>query len=547
MKKNILITAFAILFGACVFAQTNDNQLEMTPSKIKEIDSDKATVEFKTDVLNVEVYLNGSFYGRTNLEVTDLLPGVYTVDLKLAGYESQQFMIQAKKGFAQTYSLEMKLIQGSLTLLGLPEGAQIQLDGEIFNSSYKKTDTNVIYTVPGNHTVLVKCFGCTDFEQEVKVEGYKDSPVQLEMPVAAFELKDFTAVKATFNPDYKGRLGSCVFNFTVTNNQPVLAEIYDLENQLLWSKELGDFETWEQSFSWNGRAATGKALENGDYLAKVSSGTYKLETTVTISRSIDYPLFNANVTGSGVGPMPAVFGSQFDYFAVYLNTSPTVAVNLSEPKEERKNYFYGLGLSAGAVWDFAEHYELSGQVYTLPGHQNGFVGRVNGSFKAYIPFELQEDLVFTVGALVRLGFSTNGVYEPYGIDNGSGLIGPCALVGLSGKNWDAGFSSQFIVNSIKGSFKEKNDVWKNSFTGTFKPVKALSLNGWIGLNSAINVSSFTGGEEPAFIFARGLNYGAGLTWLPFSSTILVNLNVDGNLIPHEANYVSVQFGLSYLF
>lgn len=96
---------FSLLFIFSVFSLCAE---ELSPSSVKEINTVTANLEIKTNVRSAEVYINGSYEGRTNLLVTDLRPGFYKVEVRKNGFTSESFEIELRSKYCHTYKIDLK-------------------------------------------------------------------------------------------------------------------------------------------------------------------------------------------------------------------------------------------------------------------------------------------------------------------------------------------------------------------------------------------------------------------------------------------------------
>ncbi|MCR4578921.1 MAG: PEGA domain-containing protein [Treponema sp.] len=107
--KNFLkpLACFLVLFFslASVFAQDFIEPLDY--SVIEELESG-AEVRIESNVPKTEIYLNGIFYGKTNLNVKDLIPGEYLLTVKKKGYKDSSYVIEVRRNYRLTYKLKLE-------------------------------------------------------------------------------------------------------------------------------------------------------------------------------------------------------------------------------------------------------------------------------------------------------------------------------------------------------------------------------------------------------------------------------------------------------
>ena len=98
-----LILIFTAFCGAVLSAQEN-----LEPERLYEIEGHKSAVEIFANIPDVNVFLNGTYQGRTNLTVYDLTPGFYQLRLEKEGCEGQEHTIFVKAHYGQRFWFEIK-------------------------------------------------------------------------------------------------------------------------------------------------------------------------------------------------------------------------------------------------------------------------------------------------------------------------------------------------------------------------------------------------------------------------------------------------------
>ena len=96
----LILTAF---FGAALSAQET-----VEPERMYEIEGHKSVLEIFANQPDVNVFLNGTYQGRTNLTIYDLTPGFYQLKLEKEGFEVQEHTIFVKAHYGQRFWFEIK-------------------------------------------------------------------------------------------------------------------------------------------------------------------------------------------------------------------------------------------------------------------------------------------------------------------------------------------------------------------------------------------------------------------------------------------------------
>ena len=103
MKKKLLITAVIFFAAGFLFAQAT-----IEPEKIYEIENHNTVLEIAANLPDVNVFLNETFQGRTNLTIYDLTPGFYQLRLEKQGSEPQEHTVFVKAHYGQRYFIQMR-------------------------------------------------------------------------------------------------------------------------------------------------------------------------------------------------------------------------------------------------------------------------------------------------------------------------------------------------------------------------------------------------------------------------------------------------------
>ena len=125
-----------------------------------------AGIIVKTDIKNADIYLNGNFQGRTDLEVMNLLPGMYVMEVKKNGFRDEIFQIEVKSGIISTFSVNLTELKGTLTLKNLIPGTKVQVDGYQYRKIITANENESVYKSAVTYE--------TDYDETMTIEkAYK--------------------------------------------------------------------------------------------------------------------------------------------------------------------------------------------------------------------------------------------------------------------------------------------------------------------------------------------------------------------------------------
>lgn len=507
------------------------NRLE--PSKDRILKAEDTILEIQTNVSGVEVYINDFYVGRSDIELKGYRPGFYLVELRKYGYERERFWVEVRPGRRQTYYVNMQLIVGYTTLTGIPDKAKVYVDGSYTSYDYRKCFSSV----PGNHRVVIKCFGYKDYTLSVVVDAYENYEYPVEMELADFEILNFRVSRAVINPEYKNSIGSTEIEFSVTASEPVNLEIQNESGEVVFEYSWSGFTKAEQSLSWNGRGIAGEKLPDGVYTVSIESEHFIFNEKVTIDKTTSIQLFNLNKNGTGVGSLPAFFSafneenSTFNPFVVYLKAAPVTGLQGSS----KQNGEYTLNLDTGFVVNVPNvEFNFGGSFF--PAYEEKFRS-FYGTYKMSFSKTVTEKLSVNYGGLIHYGWGSDNLYDKVCFDTGTGLdFGLAGGIDLGIFNF--GISSQYIIAAgagrlgkvAKGREGFTNNIWENGITISAQPARWLNIGTWAALNNLDAAEA-----------------GCGITLMPMFAPLLINVNCDSHILFGDCIYIDFGFGLSYLF
>ncbi len=237
-----------------------------------ELEKGKTKITIKTQSPKVKVYLNEEFYGYTPLEISDLIPGFYFIELKKEGCKKIRTAIQVKDAVSDFYYFELKPAEGTVSFSGLPEGAVLSIDG------VKSEKTEGIILSQGKHYYTARKFGLENMwgnftvqgEGQSEGEAAPDLTISLEPREKQLGIKKFKSVKKCYSKkstDFQ-KIG---FNFKISKNAFCKIQVFNQYGIELYSEEFGGNFTEENQAVEISRKAFSEGLTEGTYTAKLSA------------------------------------------------------------------------------------------------------------------------------------------------------------------------------------------------------------------------------------------------------------------------------------
>jgi hypothetical protein len=530
--KQFLPSLFLILFffiPFCAFTDAAEFNM-LSAEKTALIDENKTAITIRANIQDAAVYLNNEYQGQTPCIISDLAPGTYKLTVKKTGYGEQYYFVAVQKGQSNTFFVELKKITGFVLINGVPDGSFIYSDGSLISPDRIPAFGAPMELEEGYHTITIRKFGYTDFTTQVYVVRRLIIPLQVSMTKAAFSLSGFSATRKKFNPVYTGALGSCTFYFKVTAPGTGKLTITDTAGTEVYSYAFPEFTTWEQSTSWNGRDKYGNVLPDGSYSATITAGGYTQTAYTQIDHSLTYHPADVTKSGTGIGTIPAAFMMAEDTTFIGVEVQPSFRTADTPFYEAPVNTYFGI---TPVSW-----FELSVNLGMHPGIENVPLS-FGGAFKLGSSAVITSNTKFCFAAIMRYGYTSQKLYEPYGIDTGNGLGGGGAF-GIESPLFYAGISSEYLFGTIQGNLKNNDSIWKNGIGLEYRPGQTVTIKSWCALNSAF-------GDTTGTCWFRALDTGAGVTLQLGSSSVMLNLKGTTLLYFEGIHYFSGTLGLTYLF
>jgi diacylglycerol kinase family enzyme len=151
-----------------------NKQVNIKPAKEKAITAvlqlKTGSININSDVKDAKIYIDGEEIATIPETITGLIPGKYTVEVRMDGYEdwSEIVTVEADKENILTVSLQM--MAGSIMIESKPSNAMIYLDGK----DVGKAPEIIKNILPGKHLLEARMDGYEDWSEIVDVEAYND-------------------------------------------------------------------------------------------------------------------------------------------------------------------------------------------------------------------------------------------------------------------------------------------------------------------------------------------------------------------------------------
>jgi len=225
-------------------------------------------IEIKTEPTRATVYVDGAKRGKTPLTIADLPIGQHFIRLEKSGYWTRNTIVTIPPNRRILLYLELAEAKGSLEIKTIPEGGDQTAawkSGPEINIDGGRASPGILELKEGIHTIVVRAFGFQEERRTVNIRRGETTSIGIPLKSAAFALERVKIGRTTFNPNNPGALGETGITVGLAAPGSARVTVKSESGAVVFTAELPDFETWEQSVSWTGRDENGKTLQDGTY------------------------------------------------------------------------------------------------------------------------------------------------------------------------------------------------------------------------------------------------------------------------------------------
>jgi len=288
-------------------------------------------LEIRTNPSGVRVFINNVERGTTPVVFEELAKGEYSIRLSKEGYRDRQFNVTLFNNSRLVVSIKMEEVRGfaDVTVHRMRESNQaLPFKPQIYSNAQGGTlladslssDNKTLLNLPAGYNIIrARAFGWEDETVTVMIEEDSTTAVDIYMKPAVFRIGNASQSRKRFNPRNSGSLGSAEYRFDVSAPGSGVMTVTDASGSVVYSRPLGDFNTWSHRVTWNGRDAYGNTVPEGVYAVRIEAsplfpihGGEAEVTGLTMESEIDYSIniFPLSLTGGMPGltfaPLPHV-------------------------------------------------------------------------------------------------------------------------------------------------------------------------------------------------------------------------------------------------
>ncbi|MDP3178604.1 MAG: PEGA domain-containing protein, partial [Spirochaetaceae bacterium] len=221
-----------------------------------------AALEVESTAANAEVFVNRVNVGKAPYSAETLAPGSYLIEVKAVGYRELSLSLALSEKIVYTVTFDLELLTGNLQLFVQPEDARAIIGETIVQSGVTELPI-------GSYKLLVSRFGYVGKETIFKIREDQATRLDIVLEEAAFDVSGFHSSRRSFNPRNPGAPGRTEFSFDATNRGTATVSVVAKDGSELATIDYPVFDTWRQRASWDGKAADGRVLPDGEYIAKL--------------------------------------------------------------------------------------------------------------------------------------------------------------------------------------------------------------------------------------------------------------------------------------
>jgi hypothetical protein len=203
--------------------------------------------------LNYTIYQNNT-----------LAPGGYIIGVSAPGYYKREIALVLSEKTKYTFYFTLAMISGTLDLRVSPEDATVNVDGRAVAAG--------ALTLPvGGHTLTLRRFGYAQRSIPIIVREKEQTRLSVELDRAPFSVSELKLSRKVFNPSNAGLFGEVDLRFRVESFGSATLTISNAQGEVVTRASFPSFDTWSQSYRWDGRGADGRPLPDGLYGIKLEA------------------------------------------------------------------------------------------------------------------------------------------------------------------------------------------------------------------------------------------------------------------------------------
>jgi len=448
---NKLHVNLIFLFLFCVLPSFIAADTSIAEDNITEIQGRGLSI--RTNPSGVKVYINNVERGETPVYFPDEGTGTRYIRLVKEGYKERTFQVtlfnnsrldaailmEEEYGIAYVYIFKTA---GSSHLLPFDPQLTTSSQNDPLSTAPKFSNNPITLNLrTGVYNFRVNAFGWEEqISSAIIREGYP-AVVRFDMKPAEFKMENISQSRKRLNPKNSGNLGITEYRFEVSAPGQGNLTIFDDNRTKVYERDLGVFETWNQSAKWDGRDSSGNPLPQGKYIAVISASpspefyivlpeaiALTVETEIDNSLNVFPMSLSSGVPGLTFAPLPYTLpGGSFQIEgSILFGGFPTTKKSEKSANESiDEKAFSSLPFEIGIRISPVKKLELAVVFNIYPRFDNSAGWGIAGSAKFNIFNGGGIPLFFAVG--VSYAWASKNGEAPLSPGSGVGLYAPLSL------------------------------------------------------------------------------------------------------------------------
>jgi len=325
MYKPHLTLIFLILL--CVFPSFLAADSSIAEDRF--LETQGSGLSIRTNPSGVKVFIDGVERGETPVNFYDQTSGTHNIRLIKEGYRERIFQVTLFNNSRLDVSILMIEEYGIAQVSIFRDAGSSQLlpfDPQLITSSQNEP-LNTVPLSPDNPKTLnlragvykfhVRAFGWEEETASVIIREGHPAIVNIYMKQAAFRMENISQSRKRLNPKNSGNLGATEYRFEVSSHSYGNLTVFDNNRTKVYERDLGSFDTWNQSAKWDGRDSSGNPLPQGKYIAVIEASPVSefynvppeaialtLETEIDDSLNVFPMSLSGGISGLTFAPLP---------------------------------------------------------------------------------------------------------------------------------------------------------------------------------------------------------------------------------------------------
>ncbi|GHV82892.1 hypothetical protein AGMMS50212_02320 [Spirochaetia bacterium] len=263
MRKKIFIAAALGLLNVLSWGETTITQVAGSGILIKTIPP------------SAKVYIDGVERGYSPLSLSDVIPGIHKIKLTKDYYNNYEKEIVMQRDSRLEVSVDLQKLTGRLSIHVVrspdsPPADLLPLEPVIFAGGRTQKGSELELKA-GNQTIRVQAFGWEETSRTVDIKNDKNNAMEIVMRPSGFTLESFSPNIEIFNPKNINTRNNVKISYTVSAPGTGQFTIINDAGYTISESNLLHFNEKEQTFSWDGKDASGNILPDGLYFIKLTA------------------------------------------------------------------------------------------------------------------------------------------------------------------------------------------------------------------------------------------------------------------------------------